>query len=124
MSNKYHKYQLTYPYVGTTVYRSKSMTKAVKKCYNEFKHLNDINEGMFAITDLDDNMEYKFKAQNKKIYIMDGGKKVQSVVPVLYSLDHIIATPKKSSVLKYMKKHPIRPVKREYTTPVLPISFN
>ena len=121
--SKYHKYQLTYPHVGSTIYKSKSMGKAVKKCYNEFKNLNDLKEGMFGVTDLNNNIEYKFKAQNKKIYIMDGGKKVPSVVPVLYPIDHIISTPKKSPVLQYMKKHPIKSIVSEYITPALPILF-
>lgn len=64
------RFLLTYPHRGNVIHKSKSLKKAVKKCYNEFKNINDINEGLFAVTDLDDNIEYKFKIKNNKIYHM------------------------------------------------------
>ncbi len=72
--NIYHRYQLTYPYIGNTIYRSKSINKVAKKCYNDLKNLTNIKyikyirEGLFIIIDLNDNIEYKFQIKNKMIY--------------------------------------------------------
>jgi hypothetical protein len=70
MSNAYKcdRYQLTYPYEGTKIYRSKSLAKVAKRCYIEFKELNDINEGIFSITNIDTNTEYNFKVAKNKMY--------------------------------------------------------
>jgi hypothetical protein len=70
-SSKYNLYQLTYPYEGSTIYRSKSFKKAVKKCYKDFKDLNDMKEGIFSVTDIDKNVEYQFKVKNNKLYKME-----------------------------------------------------
>ena len=70
-TSKYNLYQLTYPYEGSTIYRSKSFKKAIKKCYKDFKDLNDMKEGMFSVTDIDKNIEYQFKVRNNKLYKME-----------------------------------------------------
>ncbi len=68
---KYHRYILTYPYIGSTIYCYKSVDKVAKKCYNNLKNIQNIKytkEGVFIITDLSDNIEYKFKV--KKIDLL------------------------------------------------------
>lgn len=72
---KYHRYLLTYPYEGGKVYKARELNDAIKKCYKEFKSLNDIKDGMFGITDLDSDTEYQFKAQNNNIYRMKNSQK-------------------------------------------------
>jgi hypothetical protein len=70
MQNKprhYYRYQMTYPFESNKVYKSRSLNKVAKKCSNEFQKMNDINEGMFCITNLDKNKEYRFKIKNNKI---------------------------------------------------------
>nr|QBK88921.1 MAG: hypothetical protein LCMiAC02_00140 [Mimivirus LCMiAC02] len=65
---KYHRYRLTYPYIGNIIYRSKSINKVAKKCYNNLKNIKNIKyiqEGLFIITDLNDNTEYKYQIKNK-----------------------------------------------------------
>jgi|LakMenE18May11ns_1017448.scaffolds.fasta_scaffold9847926_2 hypothetical protein len=66
-TNKYYRYQMTFPFESHKVYKSKSVKKIVRKCYNEYKNFSDIGEGMFAITNLDKNIEYRFKIKNKKV---------------------------------------------------------
>ena len=65
---KYRMYKLTYPFSGAKIYKSKSFKKAVKQCCKEFCQLNDINEGIFSITDIKSKKEYNFKINNKKIH--------------------------------------------------------
>jgi hypothetical protein len=66
-NNKYYRYQLTYPFEGSKIYKSKKLSKIVKKCYNEYKKNNDIGEGLFCITNIDKGVEYHFGVKNKKI---------------------------------------------------------
>jgi len=63
----YYRYQMTYPYESNKVYKSRSLNKVAKKCSNEFQKLNDMNEGMFCITNLDKNEEYQFKIKNNTL---------------------------------------------------------
>jgi len=78
--SKYNKFQLTYPFEGTKVYKSKSLTKAIKKCYKEFKHLNDINEGIFAVTNLNNEKEYHFQVkQNKLLKFKQKGGDIENI---------------------------------------------
>lgn len=61
MSDKYYRYQLTYPIEGNKIYKSRSLKKVAKKCYDEIKNLSDIKEKqVFCITNLDEKLEYKF----------------------------------------------------------------
>jgi len=57
----YYKYQLTYPFQGTKIYKSSSKSKAIKNCYREFLHLGDINDGLFYVTNIDSGEEYHFQ---------------------------------------------------------------
>jgi hypothetical protein len=66
----YRRYMLTYPFDGSTIHKTRSFKKAVKKCYKEFKEMNNISEGTFCITDMDRSREYQFKVSNHKIYTM------------------------------------------------------
>ena len=59
---------MTYPHKGSVIFKSRSLNKVAKRCYKEFKNLNDKKEGIFIVTDLDNNVEYQFKVKNKKIY--------------------------------------------------------
>ena len=75
MSNnfkKLKKYQLTYPFVSNKIYESRNFDKAVDRCYKEFKHFNDIQDGMFIVTDIDNNMEYRYRVKEKKIKQIGG----------------------------------------------------
>ncbi len=66
--NIYHRYQLIYPYIGNTIYRSKSIDKVKNKCYNYLKNLTNIKfikGGLFIIIDLDDNIIFTYKIKNK-----------------------------------------------------------
>jgi len=63
---KYYRYRMTFPFEGNTIYKSKNKKKVVKKCYNEYKQLDSLSEGMFCITNLDTNREYQFKLSNNK----------------------------------------------------------
>jgi hypothetical protein len=83
-SHKYNRYLLTYPDKGSKIHKSKSLEKGVKKCYREFRRLTDINEGLFAVTDLDNNIEYQLKIKKNKIYHVKN-KQVGGVVPDLTS---------------------------------------
>ncbi len=67
---EYKRLFLTYPRKGTKIHKTKSLSRGIRKCYEEFKEFNDedIGEGSFVVTDLNDNCEYKFKIKNKKIY--------------------------------------------------------
>jgi len=76
MSNKrnYIRYRMTYPHLSNSIYKSRHLSKIAKRCYKEFKNLNDIKEGMFIVTDLDNRKEYRFKVKNKKIYKLNKHK--------------------------------------------------
>lgn len=69
-NSSYRRYMLTYPFEGSTIHKTKSFRKAVKRCYKEFKNMNDIPEGLFSITDLDKRKEYQFKVSDHKIYTL------------------------------------------------------
>jgi hypothetical protein len=60
-----HKFQLIYPFKGDKIYESKSKKKAIKKCYQEFKFLNDNDNGIFTVTDINKNKDLSFKIINK-----------------------------------------------------------
>lgn len=66
-NERYYKFQMTYPFESNKIHKSKSLKKVVKKCYKEFKSFSDINEGLFCITNLDKDIEYRFKVKNKRI---------------------------------------------------------
>ena len=68
-----NRYRLTYPNKGK-IYKSNSLSLAVKQCYKEFKHYNGFSSGMFIVTDIDNKKEYTFKTtdKNKK---QEGGNK-------------------------------------------------
>ena len=65
---EYKRLFLTYPHSGSKIHKTRSLTRGIRKCYDEFKEMNDIGEGFFVVTDLNDNCEYKFKVKDKKIY--------------------------------------------------------
>ena len=78
-NDKYYRYQMTFPFESNKVHKSKNLDKVVRKCYGEYRSFSDINDGMFCITNLDKNIEYRFKIKNKKIkklksYQQDGGE--------------------------------------------------
>ena len=75
MDNKITKYRLTYPYVSNNIYESRIFDSAVNKCFKEFKQFNDIRDGMFIVTDVDNKIEHKFRVQNKKISQLGGVNK-------------------------------------------------
>ncbi len=63
---KYYRYRMTYPFEGNTIYKSKNKNKVIKKCYNEYKQMDNLPEGMFGITNLDKQVEYQYKLSNNK----------------------------------------------------------
>ena len=67
--DKYYKYQMTFPFEGNKIYKSKSLSKVVKKCYKDYKKFSDINEGLFCVTNIDKDIEYRFQVKNHKIII-------------------------------------------------------
>jgi hypothetical protein len=71
---RYRRYQLIYPYEGVIVHKSKSKAKAIKKCYKEFKRLNGVDDGLFSVADLDNNIEYQFKVRHNKIMKLNENK--------------------------------------------------
>lgn len=73
-NNKYYRYQMTFPFESNKIHKSKSLKKVVKKCYGEYKSFSDINDGMFCITNLDKNTEYRFKIKNKTIKKLNTNK--------------------------------------------------
>lgn len=98
--SNYHRYQLTYPFEGDTIYLSKSPKKAIKRCYHEYKrniNLNNDtnknntnknntnkNDNIFIVTDLDDKIEYKFKInQRNKLNQIAGEQPTSPTLPVL-----------------------------------------
>ena len=94
-NEKYYKFQMTFPVESNKIYKSKSLKKVVKKCYDEFKNFSDIGEGLFGITNLDKDVEYRFKVKNKQIEKLDdqfGGDeksstKLNEEVKVIIDLD-------------------------------------
>ncbi len=74
---KYRRYQLTYPHEGSIIHKSKSKENAIRKCYNEFKRLNGINDGLFSVTDLDNKIEYQFKVRQNKIMKLSSSENMQ-----------------------------------------------
>ena len=76
--SEYKRYLMTYPIEGNIIYKSKSESKAAKRCFKEeFKSVNGLEEGLFALKDMDSKKELKFRASHGKLYrIADqkGGK--------------------------------------------------
>lgn len=66
-NKKYYRYQMTYPFESNKVYKSRSLRKVAEKYSREFKTFNDINEGLFCITNIDKNTEYRFQIRNNKL---------------------------------------------------------
>lgn len=67
---KYCRYQITSPIISNKIYKSKSMDRVIKKIYNDYKN-NDLPD-TFSITNLDTNIEYKFKInENGNIEMKD-----------------------------------------------------
>lgn len=77
-NKKFYRYQMTFPFEGHKIYKSRSFNKVVDKCYTEFKKFNDIGDGMFCVTNLDKEVEYQFKVKNKKIYKVKSKQNQQS----------------------------------------------
>jgi len=77
MSSKlhYNRYQLTYPQYSDTVYYSDNIDSVLQKCYREFIKLNDVQEGLFQITNLDTRHKYKYRIKNKLISHIGGARK-------------------------------------------------
>ena len=98
----YHRYQLTYPYEGTRVHRTRSFDKAVKKCYSEFKRINDISDGMFSVTNLDNDTEYQFKVEQNKIYNLR--KQKGGVKPTNLAKPQPLIKPNISSKVKILEQ--------------------
>lgn len=63
--DKYYNYQLTFPFIGNKIYKSKSRTKAIDKCYNEYIKSEYNNNKIFGVTDLDSKIEYRFEMKDK-----------------------------------------------------------
>lgn len=63
---KYHRYRLTYPYNGNKIHQSRSLKKGVKKCYNDFKKLDGMKEGMFSVTNIDTKKIYTYRIRKKR----------------------------------------------------------
>lgn len=62
---KYFRYQVTYPFEGNKIYKSRSISKAINKCYKEYKNVYpDIRDGIFYVTNLDKNIKYKINIKN------------------------------------------------------------
>ena len=69
---KTKRYQLLYPIPGNKIYESRSLDRAVNRCYKEFRNISDVPEGMFSVMDIDDNTEYQFKIKNKRLVQIGG----------------------------------------------------
>ena len=83
----YYRYQMTYPYESNKIYKSRSLNKVAKKCYDEFKKFNDMDEGMFCITNLDKNIEYKLKVKNKRMTAQKQDQTGGNIEPILESIN-------------------------------------
>ncbi len=59
--DKYYRYQLIYPFESNKIYKSKSIKKAVNKCYNDYVKLYNGDIKIFCIINLDTKIEYKFQ---------------------------------------------------------------
>ena len=80
--NPIRKFQMTFPYAGKII-ETTSLKQAVRECYHEFKQTNGIPEGIFTVTDLDQEIEYKFKKRRKhKIEQLGGNPNNISKEPV------------------------------------------
>lgn len=66
--DKYYNFQLTYPIIGSKIYKSKSKEKAINKCYQEYKSYQHMsNERIFGVTDLDKKIEYRFEINKNNL---------------------------------------------------------
>ena len=61
---KYYRYRMSFPLDGNVIYRSKSFPKVVRKCYGEYKQMESIHDGLFSVTNLDKNVEYRFRVSD------------------------------------------------------------
>lgn len=77
-NGKYFKYKLTFPYNGAKIYKSKSLSDGVKKCYTEFAQLNDVQDGIFGVTNIDTNNEHTFKVTDGNLYKYNKNNKTQN----------------------------------------------
>lgn len=64
LTQKYYKYQLIFPFEGNKIYRSKSLDKVIKKCYNECKDFKELST--FTILNIDKNIVYHVELKNSK----------------------------------------------------------
>ena len=84
---QYYRYQMTYPFESNKVYKSRSLNKVAQKCSNEFQKMDDIGEGMFCITNLDKNVEYRFKIKNNKNKNLIGGDTKSQIAEIVKLAD-------------------------------------
>lgn len=72
MRKAFKRYQLSYPFEGKKIYESRSLGRAVKKCYSEFINDSTNDSGnIFSVMDIDNMIEYNFRINDKNIYIMN-----------------------------------------------------
>jgi hypothetical protein len=83
--NKTYKYQLIYPKVGAKIYKTSSIKKGIKRCYEEFKDyaLFDNSYDNFVVLNVDTNELYKFKYDHKALSKIDN--KVDDV-PAIHNI--------------------------------------
>ena len=67
-SYNYYRYQLTHPFEGSIIYKTRNVKNAAKRCYKEFRNYKMPEDDIFIITNLDNSLEYKFKLKDNKIY--------------------------------------------------------
>lgn len=73
------RFNLIYPIKSDNIHTASSKEDGVKRCYKEFKKMNDLPDGMFRVKDLDKNKEYQFQAIDGVVKIMRGGKKEEKI---------------------------------------------
>lgn len=67
-----HRYQMVYPYTGDVI-ETDSLKHGIRYCYQDFKRLSGMREGIFHMKDLDAGTEFKFRRNRR------GQKKVRRV---------------------------------------------
>lgn len=107
MSN-YKRYILTYPMEGQVIHKSDSTKRGVKKCYKEYKKLSGIADGLFAVTDIDSQVEYMFKIKNHKIYDINeqygGYNGIKDQVEEIENVDNMFSDGKKDHAIDSIEK--------------------